>query len=212
MIGIAHEVVELVGVAGAADDAAQWVRPFVEHELGHAISRVPDPGVGEDLPDLAGREEGGPGVFVRDAGIAELLEQVSAEVVPQVVHERGVRHEARFVLVDVAQLSAFAELADDGAGEVVHAERMLETRMHGRGVHRVRLGELPDAPQALEGSRVDEPTGRLVERDRPVQRIADDVVSDQAGPAASAAFAIGLSPNFLKFSRNILASLVAWAS
>ena len=169
------QVLDLVEVEAAADQALERARGAAADERIDARGRV-----GTQLGERRGHDRIGDEprgqrlVVARDARGFQLLERVRERVVADVVEQTGERDEAELRRIDVVQRTTLAHDGERAARQVVDAERVVEARVRRARIHEMRVPELLDVAQPLEGRGIDDPHRDRVQPDRVPERVPDD--------------------------------------
>ncbi len=71
-----------------------------------------------------------------------------------VVQERGGADHGAFVFSNAAQRAALLQEGERATGQMIRAQRVLESRVRGARVHEERKPQLPHVAQPLEDRRV----------------------------------------------------------
>ena len=134
-----------------------------------------------------------------------------------VVEQGGERDGDQVGRINAVEFPTFVHDGQRPAGQVIGPQGVFEPAVGGAGVDQEGMAQLANVAEPLDGGGVEHGQGRAVQSNVVPQRVADDFelalpyAAHALGPAAVTS-AGTWSAKALKFSRNIEASLAAWAS
>ena len=95
----------------------------------------------------------------------QLLQRVGERIVPDIVQECGVGHEARIVRSLFRHAAPLPKPPDRRDGQVIDADGVIEPGVGSPRIDQVGEAELPDVPKPLEGPCVNDTHCRRIESD-----------------------------------------------
>ena len=173
---VALEILDLVEIERARDETLHWTLASTPDEVHDAGRCVVPKFVAQNPGDFSLHDEWPRNFLVMQR--ADLLEGVGEGIVPHVVQQRRVAHDAALGGRKLTRELALGEQGEGTAREVICAQRMFEARVARARVDEIREPELAHITQPLERARVHEPQGEWVDGDIVPEGIADDFIHD----------------------------------
>jgi hypothetical protein len=171
---VALEVLDLVEIQAAADQALQrTVRDAADQGVDTLGCAGRD--CQQDSAEVLLLQEAADQCFVMpwNAIGVQLLEGMGEGVMPDVVEQRGERYQPGVERVDEPKVATPVQHIQGAAGQVVHADRVIEAGVGCAGVDEVTVTELLDVAQPLKSRQVDDQSRRAFDADRIPERVPD---------------------------------------